>query len=139
MQVLNLLLLHYHTAAVATTVRATVRVDTDVDTDPEYVKSLSDGLVKACYGTYQSHAIRYRRIKLQSDSEVSIYSRVPLHRSAANKISRCHIQYLLSPCCSFWVGDDKRQKVLRLLKNLGLFKTLELQHNQQPICDQTHS
>ena len=28
------------------TVRATVRADTDVDTDPEYVKSLSDGLVK---------------------------------------------------------------------------------------------
>ena len=52
------------------TVRATVRVDTDVDTDPEYVKSLSDGLSKACYGTYQSHAIRYRRIKIQSDSGV---------------------------------------------------------------------
>ena len=81
MQVLNLLLLHYHTAAVATTVRATVRVDTDVDTDPEYVKSLSDGLVKACYGTYQSHAIRYRRIKLQSDSEVSIYSKAPISLS----------------------------------------------------------
>ena len=53
-----------------TTDRATVRVDTDVDTDPEYVKSLSDGLVKACYRTYQSRAIRYRRIKIQSNSGV---------------------------------------------------------------------
>ena len=52
-----------------------------MDTDPEYVKSLSDGLVKACYGTYQSHAIRYRRIKLQSDSEVSIYSKAPISLS----------------------------------------------------------
>ena len=64
-----------------TTDRVTVRVDTDVDTDPEYVKSLSDGLVKACYGTYQSHAIRYRRIKLQSHSEVSIYSKAPISLS----------------------------------------------------------
>ena len=40
-----------------------------MDTDPEDVKSLSDGLVKACYGTYQSHAIRYRRIKIQSTAE----------------------------------------------------------------------
>ena len=48
-----------------------------MDTDPEDVKSLSDGLVKACYGTYQSHAIRYRRIKIQS-FEVLIYSKAPL-------------------------------------------------------------
>ena len=61
--------------------KPTVRANTDVDTDPEYVKSLSDGLVKACYGTYQSHAIRYRRIKLQSDSEVSIYSKAPISLS----------------------------------------------------------
>ena len=64
-----------------TTDRATVRVDTDVDTDPEYVKSLSDGLVKACYKTYQSRAIRYRRIKIQSSSGVSIYSKAPSSRA----------------------------------------------------------
>ena len=44
----------------------------------EDVKSLLDGLGKACYGAYQSHAIRYRRIKLQSDGEVLIYSKAPL-------------------------------------------------------------
>ena len=60
-----LLLLNCCCWTVRATVRATVGVDTHVDTDPEDVKSLSDGLVKACYGTYQSHAIRYRRIKIQ--------------------------------------------------------------------------
>ena len=65
LQVLN------HTTVGTTTVgTTTVRADSDVDTDPEYVKSLSDGLVKACYGTYQSRAIRYRRIKIQSNSGV---------------------------------------------------------------------
>ena len=64
-----------------TTDRATVGVDADVDTDPEYVKSLSDGLIKACYRTYQSHAIRYRRIKIQSSSGVSIYSEAPSRSS----------------------------------------------------------
>ena len=72
-----LLLLHCCCWTVRATVRATVGVDTHVDTDPEDVKSLSDGLVKACYGTYQSHAIRYRRIKIQS-FEVLIYSKGPL-------------------------------------------------------------
>ena len=64
-----------------TTDRATLRVDADVDTDPEYVKSLSDGLIKACYRTYQSLAIRYRRIKIQSSSGVSIYSEAPSRSS----------------------------------------------------------